>query len=68
MNKAQRCPVCFGRGKLKESYPGYTSVQLEKVCHGCGGKGWVEVKAEEVEEVRICPECGTGLGDEEDSG
>ena len=26
------CPVCNGRGKVEE-----------KTCHGCGGKGWVEV-------------------------
>lgn len=30
--RAVRCPVCNGSGK----YNGET-------CHGCGGKGWVEV-------------------------
>ena len=31
--KAVICPVCNGMGK----YEG-------RECHGCGGKGWVEVK------------------------
>lgn len=30
--KAVICPVCQGEGKYKE-----------KECHGCGGRGWVEV-------------------------
>lgn len=33
------CPVCHNFGTL--SYG-------TKVCHGCGGKGWVVVPAEEV--------------------
>lgn len=37
--KAVLCPVCNGTGKYN---PGY----LENTCHGCGGKGWVEVKDE----------------------
>lgn len=32
MAKAEKCPVCVGTGKF-EGVP----------CHGCGGKGWVEV-------------------------
>lgn len=31
--KAQRCPVCDGTGKYKK-----------KKCHGCNGRGWVEVR------------------------
>ena len=30
--EAQKCPVCDGSGKYKD-----------KTCHGCDGKGWVEV-------------------------
>ena len=42
MNKAQKCPVCNGEGKLKE---GFTStIYKTKTCHVCNGKGWVEVK------------------------
>ena len=29
---AERCPVCVGTGKIEK-----------ETCHGCGGKGWVEV-------------------------
>lgn len=32
------CPVCDGSGKYKK-----LGEYEEKVCHGCGGKGWVEV-------------------------
>lgn len=32
MAHAQQCPVCGGSGKVKE-----------KICHGCDGRGWVEV-------------------------
>ena len=34
MAHAQTCPICGGSGKLPD------------VCHGCGGKGWVEVADE----------------------
>lgn len=29
---AERCPVCTGTGKIEK-----------ETCHGCNGKGWVEV-------------------------
>lgn len=32
MKRAELCPVCFGSGKWKSNK-----------CHGCEGKGWVEV-------------------------
>jgi len=32
MRHAELCPVCSGSGKYKK-----------KKCHGCGGKGWIEV-------------------------
>lgn len=31
--RAVLCPVCKGSGKFKD-----------KECHGCNGKGWVEVR------------------------
>lgn len=47
MSKADICPVCNGTGKYKEynNYYSYATEPLycEKVCHGCNGKGWVEV-------------------------
>lgn len=36
---AERCPICLGEGKIPDAY----NAELVK-CHGCGGKGWVEVK------------------------
>ena len=35
MAKAVLCPVCMGQGMISG-----------RVCHGCGGLGWVEVKDE----------------------
>ena len=33
--KAQTCPVCNGRGKVKDD-------EGKKItCHGCNGKGWI---------------------------
>jgi len=32
------CPICLGSGKIACECGSGT-----KVCHGCGGKGWVEV-------------------------
>jgi len=41
--KAVLCPVCLGKGRIPdESSPGTTS-PVSKPCHGCGGRGWVEV-------------------------
>ena len=37
--KAVICPVCSGTGKLPDS----TFTSTNKNCHGCSGKGWVEV-------------------------
>lgn len=39
--KAQRCPVCMGKGELIENST-YTATN-KKQCHGCNGKGWVTV-------------------------
>jgi DnaJ-class molecular chaperone len=40
---AEICPICKGQGTVP-LYPqgGYT-VEPPQPCHGCGGKGWVEV-------------------------
>lgn len=44
MAHAELCPVCNGAGKLlSKQDPGSTSAQFPSVCHGCNGKGWVEV-------------------------
>lgn len=36
--RAELCPVCHGSGTVQ--CMGYSS---SLACHGCGGKGWVEV-------------------------
>jgi len=41
--KAVLCPVCNGSGKLVDQSPGITTTLSDKLCHGCAGKGWVEV-------------------------
>ena len=38
--KAAICPVCNGIGKVRA--PSIQCIELIK-CHGCQGKGWVEV-------------------------
>lgn len=40
MSKAVECPVCKGKGKMMDSDFYKTE---ERTCHGCNGKGWVEV-------------------------
>ena len=41
--KAVLCPVCNGSGTYKWSYPADTVAEHSATCHGCRGKGWVEV-------------------------
>ena len=44
-NKAVICPVCSGAGEVKDyTIDSTTSTTVHmKLCHGCNGKGWVEV-------------------------
>ena len=42
MSKAVICPVCSGKGYL-EYTPSQVKGDLQQTCHGCAGKGWVEV-------------------------
>lgn len=44
MAKAQKCPVCYGSGKVpNERFQQTTYDRPRKLCHGCGGLGWVTV-------------------------
>ena len=45
MSHAQTCPICDGKGRIKDpNYdPAATGVPNDVTCHGCNGKGWVEV-------------------------
>jgi hypothetical protein len=40
MSHAEMCPVCHGEGQFISTVIGPSP----RTCHGCGGKGWVEVK------------------------
>jgi len=42
--RAVLCPVCGGSGKYTEQPSGDSSGgPTSQTCHGCGGRGWVEV-------------------------
>jgi len=41
--KAVLCPVCNGMGRVADNPPVGSTGPADKTCHGCGGKGWVEV-------------------------
>ncbi len=47
MAHAENCPICGSSGKVKKDDGGTAA---EKVpCHGCGGKGWVEVSGRKID-------------------
>ena len=57
MSHAERCPVCYGDGEVKDpNYNGCT-VPMKKTCHGCHGKGWVEVmdEPEQMVDTTVAP-------------
>ena len=43
--KAQICPVCLGKGKVKLHPERILTTEEPELmtCHGCGGLGWVTV-------------------------
>lgn len=42
--KAELCPVCKGEGvRVNHGYGETAGASKYIQCHGCGGKGWVEV-------------------------
>ena len=45
MSHAEICPVCKGKG-TKRSVNGIAGDEAPIPCHGCGGRGWVEVGTE----------------------
>lgn len=42
---AEKCPICGGAGQLQgiNDLSGSAANPPTRTCHGCGGKGWVEV-------------------------
>ena len=63
--KAELCPVCRGKGTIC-NHAENTDSSLHSTCptcHGCGGRGWVEVKEERSTQtydysIDKCPYCG----------
>ncbi len=43
MSKAVLCPVCSGKGILITESKSNPTMSAQNTCHGCNGKGWVEV-------------------------
>lgn len=46
MAHAEKCPICYGKGRITESEKtGFNSDGIDLVkCHGCNGCGWVTVR------------------------
>ena len=50
MSKVVLCPICGGKGKILDIDNKWLPTEYDngtnayKTCHGCGGKGWVEVR------------------------
>jgi hypothetical protein len=43
---AEKCPVCGGKGRISDIAVGSGMISEDQMrtCHGCKGKGWVEVR------------------------
>ena len=46
MSHVELCPVCKGNGKIVFDSLG-VMYEFAKECHGCGGRGWLELKDEQ---------------------
>jgi len=42
MAHAEICPICNGKGVIEEEDS--TGKKITRICHGCVGKGWIEVR------------------------
>ncbi len=49
--QAVLCPICMGTGKYKESNSSSwtTIITYYGICHGCDGRGWVEIGEDDVQ-------------------
>ena len=43
MSHAELCPICKGKGLVKGDLKDSTA-SYDKICHGCGGLGWVTIR------------------------
>lgn len=56
MTHAEICPVCRGSGQLNPlGQNGSTAAPQSQDCHGCDGKGWVEVGSDDPVVMPILP-------------
>ena len=42
---SEKCPICNGKGTIPQ-FNASTESSMEITCHGCNGKGWIEVRNE----------------------
>lgn len=62
MSQAVKCPVCDGFGKVpnpqldKDYAIGHFYLNQTLPCHGCGGRGWVEIMGDS--RYANCGACG----------
>lgn len=60
---AEKCPICDGKGRTvieNTATTGGITIPPTEPCHGCNGKGWVEVSDEPQEPYVWKPETKTG--------
>jgi len=51
MSHAELCPVCEGAGSVPNDCCNINYFTLRtRICHGCGGCGWVVVPGEYIDE------------------
>ena len=54
MSHAERCPVCYGQGKLPlgDNNLCLITAPIEKICHGCNGSGWIVVSDDQTYTIK----------------
>jgi len=55
--KAVLCPICNGSGKIGKGIDrnSTSAVPVLETCHGCNGKGWVEVGEDKTDYIPWYP-------------
>lgn len=62
MAHAEKCPICEGKGKIHGMNTDGQGMPLHETCHGCNGKGWVEI-SDYVPDGWLHPWPETAVGD-----
>jgi len=58
---AEICPICKGKGEEYDSTLAAQQASPYKPCHGCNGKGWVEVGGDK---QSVIPSISYPIGDD----